>query len=191
MSATDPPVPRGHCGRCDRCEWPFGHVGRRGDICRLGYCSERPLPDRSTHCPGCGAPYEAQPTIHTDDGAGWVPITHTDIDQIRMLLPNMTGNERWINGVWLATYDRDVGAARDHARAAKDRAASIATAIVEAKSALEASHGLYELGRRAATAHGIANVDAAIAGANAIEVRARAAAKALGEILDPDGWLRR
>lgn len=50
------PVPRGHCGRCDRCGWEFAKMAHGG--CIPAGCSMRPLPDERTHCPGCGAPYE-------------------------------------------------------------------------------------------------------------------------------------
>lgn len=39
------PVPRGHCGRCDRCGSTRAHCD--------GHCPDAPR----SHCPGCGAPY--------------------------------------------------------------------------------------------------------------------------------------
>lgn len=49
-------VPRGHCGRCDRCGWPY--AVERSEGCAPGDCSMRPLPDMKTHCPGCLAVYD-------------------------------------------------------------------------------------------------------------------------------------
>lgn len=46
-------VPRGHCGRCDRCGWRLAQPGADG--CHPGNCSHRPLPRRRDTCAGCGA----------------------------------------------------------------------------------------------------------------------------------------
>lgn len=49
-------VPRPHCGRCDRCGWPFAEDPRHG--CLPDECSQRPgVPLRDT-CAGCGAPFD-------------------------------------------------------------------------------------------------------------------------------------
>ena len=60
--APQRPVPRGHCGRCDRCGWPLAQPGADG--CYPGDCSTRPLPRQRETCAGCGAPFEP----HTADG---------------------------------------------------------------------------------------------------------------------------
>lgn len=54
-----PPVPRGHCTRCDRCGWPLVAQGEAG--CWATNCSMRPMPEKRTTCAGCGAPYEVKP----------------------------------------------------------------------------------------------------------------------------------
>lgn len=46
------PVPRGHCGRCDRCELPKSQC--------IGHFGDSYKPPR-THCAGCGAPYKVSP----------------------------------------------------------------------------------------------------------------------------------
>ena len=50
-------VPRGHCGRCDRCGWPLGP----GSWCTPENCTRRPRLDLRNTCAGCGAPYEKGP----------------------------------------------------------------------------------------------------------------------------------
>lgn len=67
-----PAVPRGHCGRCDRCGWPMG--SEKGQ-CRPLDCSMRPLPAERPTCAGCGAPFEARPSskCRTCWGVGWLP----------------------------------------------------------------------------------------------------------------------
>lgn len=57
------PVPRGHCGRCDRCGWPFAQPGDYG--CRPGDCSQRPALPLRESCIGCGAPFEPPPAVLT------------------------------------------------------------------------------------------------------------------------------
>lgn len=53
-----PPVPRGHCDRCDRCGWKFDHhPNGPASGCHPGDCSMRPLPERRDTCAGCGAPF--------------------------------------------------------------------------------------------------------------------------------------
>jgi hypothetical protein len=54
LAETKTPVPRGHCGRCDRCGWPLS-TDRGG--CRDDDCSLRPLPPPRNSCAGCNAPY--------------------------------------------------------------------------------------------------------------------------------------
>jgi Lar family restriction alleviation protein len=49
-----PTVPRGHCGRCDRCGWEFA---ADACACRPNDCGMRPLPERRKTCAGCGAPF--------------------------------------------------------------------------------------------------------------------------------------
>jgi hypothetical protein len=58
-----PPVPRGHCNRCDRCGWEMvleGATGAAGG-CWPSNCSQRPMPEKRTTCAGCGAPFEPAP----------------------------------------------------------------------------------------------------------------------------------
>jgi hypothetical protein len=60
--STLPPVPRGHCKRCDRCGWTFADSQKGG--CVPGNCSfrdQKPTPLRDT-CAGCGAPFETATT---------------------------------------------------------------------------------------------------------------------------------
>jgi hypothetical protein len=54
--AARPKVPRGHCGKCDRCGWPLAESAEKG--CVLGNCSQRPLLSLRSTCAGCGAPFE-------------------------------------------------------------------------------------------------------------------------------------
>lgn len=57
IEAGKPRVPRGHCGRCDRCGWLIGDKN-----CTPQNCSTRPMLPRREVCAGCGLPFE-------DDGA--------------------------------------------------------------------------------------------------------------------------
>jgi hypothetical protein len=78
------PVPRGHCGRCDRCENPRPCSDQKD-------CKYRSLQQLRTHCAGCGAPYQeeaAQGVAFTRPGPPQ-PTTWTDEEVERIVEDEM------------------------------------------------------------------------------------------------------